>query len=204
MGDFLCPGCDQPMLPPGEVKRPNEYDHASGCPRGPSAVLSAHGTYRYRLFRPIRNGGGAGGEPSRNLCWIMLNPSIADATKDDPTIRKVRGFTERAGYDGFVVVNLFAYRATDPRKLRDAMRNSFSHAVGPDNQSTIEHAVNTCTSVVCAWGAQPWARDQARRVFLWVTALRSPVFSLATTKRGDPGHPLMLSYEHTLKPFVMR
>lgn len=40
-----CPGCDQPMLPAGEVKRPNEYDHASGCPRAPFWVIKGEDDY---------------------------------------------------------------------------------------------------------------------------------------------------------------
>src|SRR5258707_10232275 len=101
------------------------------------AHFSADGRYRYVLWREGRNHpapakwrwwkddngkpvvDGAGkpiGEPETVL-FVMLNPSTADGQGDDPTIRKCVGFAQRWGYDRMKVVNLFAYRATDPRML---------------------------------------------------------------------------------------
>src|SRR5689334_20041621 len=71
-----------------------------------SAVLSPCGLYRYRLTRRWGDG------PA--LLFVMLNPSTADATEDDPTIRRCTGFAKREGMPAIEVVNLFAWRATDP------------------------------------------------------------------------------------------
>ena len=73
------------------------------------AVISDCKRYRYRLWR-IWNGS------QSRLVFVMLNPSTADGEQDDPTIRKCVGFAERLGYGGIEVVNLFAWRATDPRR----------------------------------------------------------------------------------------
>jgi hypothetical protein len=80
-----------------------------------SAVISPCGLYRYRLERHGLSGAGA-------VAWIMVNPSTADATQDDATIRKVIGFTERMGGGWAIVGNKFAYRATDVRELRRRRR----------------------------------------------------------------------------------
>ena len=73
-----------------------------------AAGISECGCYRYWLTRTWN--------PRRaTLCWVLLNPSTADADRDDPTIRRCQGFARSWGYGGIVVVNLFAYRATDCR-----------------------------------------------------------------------------------------
>ena len=80
-----------------------------------SAVISPCGLYRYRLERDL---GGLIAGPT--VAWIMVNPSTADATADDATIRKVLGFSRRLGAGRVIVGNLFAFRATDIKALRTA------------------------------------------------------------------------------------
>jgi hypothetical protein len=67
------------------------------------AKLSDDGVYRYALWRDWRE---SLDEPL--LGYVMLNPSTADASEDDQTIRKCIGFAERNDYRGFIVLNLFA------------------------------------------------------------------------------------------------
>lgn len=172
-----------------------------------SASISDCGRYRYSLERRIVGVEGA------NLTWLMLNPSTADASQDDPTIRKVMGFTRRAGYGVALVVNLFAWRATDPRELARMLRigEGPAHvrrdrAEGPHNCAAIMQAAAISEAVVCAWGAQPWARGQASRVLEWLDEhpREAPIrlLCLGTTKAGDPLHPLMPSYDgHPLVPY---
>ncbi len=85
------------------------------------AVLSADGVYRYRLWRTWD-----ASKPT--LAFLMLNPSTADATEDDPTIRRCLGFAKEWGYGSLVVVNLFALRSPNP----DALREN-DDPVGPEN-----------------------------------------------------------------------
>jgi hypothetical protein len=72
------------------------------------------------------------------VCFIMLNPSTADHHRDDPTIKRCMGFARRWGHGGIQVVNLFAYRATDPKEL---YMLGYSEAVGPFNQRYIAEAL---------------------------------------------------------------
>ncbi|MDB5297796.1 MAG: hypothetical protein JWO31_3779 [Phycisphaerales bacterium] len=78
-----------------------------------AAVLSPCERYRYVLHRWWD-------ESKPAVCWLMLNPSTADAATDDPTIRKCCGFARAWGAGGIAVVNLFALRATDPRRSTTA------------------------------------------------------------------------------------
>lgn len=79
---------------------------------GKSAVLSADRRYRYGLFRIW--------DLERPLAmFVGLNPSTADETDDDPTIRRCVRFASDWQYGGLIMANLFAYRATSPRDLPD-------------------------------------------------------------------------------------
>jgi hypothetical protein len=121
------------------------------------ADLSPCGTYRYLLGRRIGGGDRVG-------LWVMLNPSTADANEDDATIRRCIGFARREGCGLLEVVNLFAYRATDPAALRLA-----DDPVGPANDHFISKAVERAALVVVAWGA-----------------LRRPLARRLGGRRGDP------------------
>lgn len=170
-----------------------------------TAMISDCGTYRYLLRRRV-----LGSEDRRTLAWLMLNPSTADATQDDPTIRKVLGFTSRAGYGRLVVVNLFAWRATDPRAVASMLRRGPGHvgerlarAEGPRNRESILHAAEFSAAVVCAWGAMPWAQTQGGRVVGWLRDAGATPLCLGTAKSGAPLHPLMPSYDaHPLHPYA--
>lgn len=157
------------------------------------AWVSADQQYRYTLGRVW--------EPRRPLLtFVMLNPSIADARDDDPTVVKCKGFAERLGFGGIHVVNLFAYRATKPPVMWAARRAGVD-IVGPENDDVLRKAFSG-GDAIAAWGANG-ASDPLRVQF--VTALAraagSRLQALSVTKGGDPGHPLMLAYSSTLRPW---
>src|SRR5688500_10998560 len=104
-----------------------------------SAIISPDGTYRYRLER---EGAGDGA-----TAIIMVNPSTADAEKDDATIRKLKGFGERYQWGKLIVGNLFAYRSTDVRELATA-----ADPVGPDNGYRLAEIFLDAERCVFAWG----------------------------------------------------
>ncbi len=128
----------------------------------------------------------------------MLNPSTADESADDPTIRKVRGFTKRAGYSQLRVVNLFPLRATDP----NALWAEREHALG-DSDKADAAIVDACTwahSVVLAWGAHgDRYPERVAKVKALIRASGRPVYSLGTTRSGQPKHPLYISYDVPLR-----
>jgi hypothetical protein len=119
------------------------------------------------------------------LGWIMLNPSTADASVDDPTIRRCIGFARDWGFGGIEVRNLFAWRATDPSALREAI-----DPVGVRNDEAINGLAILCPKIVCAWGAHPFARQRANQVAQSLRHRNAHTVCLGMTKGGCPKHPL--------------
>lgn len=152
-----------------------------------SAILSPCGAYRWVLGRDGPGGG--------FTTIIGVNPSTADAENDDQTIRKVRGFGERYGWGGILMGNLFAFRATDVKALRD-----IEDPVGPENDAYLRLMIGASKQVVVAWGRldkQPlrWRRRWRIPVSI-AEELGKPVLCLAICQDGHPMHPLMLDYQN--------
>lgn len=154
-----------------------------------TAQVSACGRYRYNLTRTWAPGAAGGG----TVLWVMLNPSVADAAIDDPTIRKCVGFAKRWDAGAIAVVNLFAFRATDPVELELwSMRGM--DVVGPENGAAIDQAMGRADRVVFAWGSHRSVGKRGRDLFDRARALGIEPLCIGTTKSGEPRHPLMVSY----------
>jgi hypothetical protein len=172
-----------------------------------TATMSPCGHYRYRLRRTW---GGDG----PTACFIMLNPSTADHVRDDPTIRRCVGFARNWGCGGLVVVNLFAWRATDPHELFDVFycrhypRPDGSPAfhngdpVGPENDAHILAAVAAASPVVAAWGAQGVMMNRAEAVGHLLAGAGVAPLCLGKTTWGQPRHPLYVASATPLSPLA--
>lgn len=146
-----------------------------------SAIISACGLYRYTLTRVWGDG--------PHCTYVMLNPSTADAEADDNTIGRCTSFAKRFGFDGYIVVNLFAFRATEPEAMLAA-----ADPVGPDNDAHILGALTGAGRVFAAWGAWGQQKIKDRTWAVRLLAARSYVKfdALRLTGKGQPGHPLYL------------
>lgn len=160
-----------------------------------SAIISPCGLYRYRLERDL---GGMLSGPT--VAWIMVNPSTADAETDDPTIRKVIGFSRRLGARRIIVGNLFAFRATDITALRTA-----ADPVGPCGGPHMRQIMRDADKVIVAWGANAKLPNPLR--YRWIEVVRHaenhgiPLFCIGTAGDGHPLHPLMPSYDRPILPW---
>lgn len=146
-----------------------------------SAAISKCGQYRYMLTRDIVDLAATRGP----AVFIMLNPSTADASKDDPTIRRCIGFARSWGCTGIVVVNLYALRSTDPANL-------WTHPdpVGPANDAWLVDVVLDASEVVCAWGSNA-KRERVAEVAAILRRAGAKLKCLGVTKFGSaPRHPL--------------
>lgn len=145
------------------------------------ATISDCGLYRYALWR-------IWDKTKPLVLWIMHNPSTADADKDDPTIRRIIGFTKSWGYGGFYVGNLSPYRATNPNELE---KLSYKILVPAENTSAIDEMKRKCELHVLACGVPVKPLQK-----LPITG--SDYHYLELTKEGYPRHPLYL--KSNLKP----
>lgn len=157
-----------------------------------TAVISDCGVYRYHLRREISNN-----PQGASILFIGVNPSTADASRDDATVRKWRGFSERWGFDCFEVANLFAYRATDVNQLATC-----ADPVGPENNDYLERSIRFADLVVPCWGSRvklpPRLYPRIEEVKKMLRDRTGRVSHFGLTASGDPKHPLMLGYETKL------
>ena len=142
------------------------------------ATFDASGRYRYTLWR-------SWDETLLRVAFVMLNPSKADASVNDPTIRRCIGFARDWGYGSLEVVNLFSYRATRPQQLKQA-----SDPVGDETDEFILAASDRAELLVLAWGNWGTLLNRDRDVLELLGDL--PSYCLGRNRSGQPRHPLYL------------
>jgi hypothetical protein len=142
------------------------------------AILSSCQKYRYALWRIWK-------PDQPKVLFIMLNPSTADAHEDDPTLRRCMGFAHSWGFGGVYTGNLFAYRTTDPKILKQ-----IDDPIGADNDKHLISMINKSALTIAAWGQNHGIPDRIRRIV-------PTLHCLALNKGGTPGHPLYLRKDLT-------
>lgn len=119
------------------------------------------------------------------LAMVLLNPSTADAGRDDPTVGRCVARARGLGFGALRLVNLFALRSSDPRALRCA-----ADPVGPDTDEMLARALRGSAAVLCGWGEGGGWMDRDRCVLARLRAGRRPLWHLGLTRSGRPRHPL--------------
>ena len=138
------------------------------------AIISQDNKYRYQLSR-------IWDEEKPKVLFIMLNPSTADADRDDPTIRRVMNFAKSWGYGGVFVGNLYAFRSTDPKALRYT-----DDPIGEDNIQHIQSLIRLTERVIYAWGNNQKEPE-------WLCDLVDTPYCIDISKKGNiPKHPCRL------------
>ena len=176
-----------------------------------SAVISPCGTYRYRLDRSglpplsqcILDEGNRHPLAGKTVAFFGVNPSTADASVDDATVRKWVGFCRRWGVGRFIVGNVFSFRATD---VRDLARVPFQQ--GPQHFAHLAKIIEDADVLVPCWGnsgkVPQGLRSQFGLMLAWLQRTGKPVMHFGLTASGDPKHPLMLGYDTPLTPWVQQ
>ena len=128
----------------------------------------------------------------RLIMWIGLNPSTADESQLDPTLRRIARFSERDGYDGFWMANIFALRTPYPKEM-------MAHAdpVGPENDASLLAAAARCDRIVARLGRErrlPSPRPTPSSASL----VKRELWCLGTTQAGHPRHPLYVHGDQKL------
>ncbi len=144
------------------------------------ATFSPCRRWRYLLWRrwdaakPVAN-------------FLMLNPSTADEVKLDPTCARARDYAERWGYGALIVTNVFAWRATDPARMK-----AVEDPVGPGNDAAIVKAAKESEIVVCAWGNHGAHKDRSKKILNILSKNEIRLHALRINANGEPAHPLYL------------
>lgn len=174
-----CPALQSPEL---SLLRGESFNMTHG------AWISPCHQYRYTLWRQW-----AWDAPAF-LIVVGLNPSTADASQDDPTIRRCIGFAQRMGYAGLWMLNLYAYRATLPAACFAA-----HDPCGPENQKALRGAMMLPGRMVAAWGARARV-PEVQRLLDMAHGIRD-LYCWGRTRTGAPKHPLYLPASTQLMPY---
>ena len=159
----------------------------------PLATWSPCKRYRYTLRRTWAN---PDASVRKLVTWILLNPSTADETQDDPTIRRCKEFSKSWGFDGLIIVNAYALRSTDPKGLWKVEDPNCL-----ENDAAILAACRETNNVVCGWGAN--LRNDRRDAL--AKLLRAiDLWALKVNANGSPAHPLYQRSDLPLQPFHIR
>lgn len=153
------------------------------------AVYSDCERYRYALTRIW--------DPSGpRALFIMLNPSTATEVQNDPTVERCERRARVLGFGSFRVTNIFAWRDTDPRKMRAA-----SDPIGPENDATILKGCDWADQIICGWGSHGAHLGRGAEVEAILRGRNLALTSLGQTKDGQPKHPLYIAYAQQPKPW---
>ena len=154
-----------------------------------TAIFDATGHYRYRLDRRWAQKG-------PTVAFVMLNPSRADATCDDPTLRACIQFAQRWHYASLSVVNLFGYRTPHPSELKKA-----KDPIGADNDHYVLEAVAAADKEVMARGNEGGLLGRDRAILTQRSAHQRKLHCLQLNLSGHPRHPLYIPRSTVLQPF---
>ena len=155
-----------------------------------TAVYSECKRYRYSLTRETNNS-------KLKLLFILLNPSIATETKNDPTISRCQKRTQELGYTAFRVCNLFAFRTKDPLIMKGSI-----DPIGPENNYIINESLYWSNKIICAWGSDGKYLERGDEVRKIIKKNGSKAFHLGLTKSNQPKHPLYITYSQKILKWI--
>lgn len=147
------------------------------------AVYSDCEQYRYLLTRVWEPEG-------KRALFIMLNPSTATETQNDPTVERCERRARALGFGAFRVCNIFAFRATDPKVMRAA-----ADPVGPANDAAMRESLLWADQIICAWGAHGAHLRRGADMERMLRESGQDLYNLGLTNSGAPKHPLYISYQ---------
>lgn len=158
-----------------------------------TAVFSPDQAYRYVLqivwdeSRPLMIG----------LC---LNPSKATHLVNDPTVERCCRRAMMLGFGGFVMLNAFAFRATEPADMKAA-----ADPIGRENDRVLREwftaAAERGWTVMAGWGVHAVHRGRQDQVRDLLVASGVQAMCLGKTRDGAPRHPLYIGYAAPLLPW---
>lgn len=156
------------------------------------AIISDCKKYRYILVRQWNMN-------KPKIGWILLNPSIADATKTDPTLTRLLRRADKEGYGTLMITNLFALISSNPKILR--LQDPHEKAIGKDNDKYIRYMLREVDTLALGWGIYGSFLDRNLDVKNIIREEHRKPMCLNKTNNGEPTHPLFQEYNKKLIPY---
>lgn len=151
------------------------------------AVFSRDRVYRTELFR-------IWDEDVPPLCFIGMNPSIADAMVNDQTVERMMRRAMMGKHGGLLVANVFSIVDTYSKNLPQYIADGVD-IVGPDNDAAIIRLAKRSSLVICGWGVPGNLNGRGEQVLALLRAAGVKPKALAFNIDGSPQHPLYLGYD---------
>ena len=151
------------------------------------AIFSEDRVYRRMLWRKT-------GHPGPLLNMLMLNPSVADAVRSDPTVtRQIKRAALLGCCGGLIVTNAYDLVSTDPRALK-----KHSEPCSPINDAAIAEAAQQAAEsggmCIAGWGRNCTTSRQ-NHIHTLFENLRIKLLCLGQNDDMSPVHPLYIPYE---------
>lgn len=160
------------------------------------AIFSKCRAYRYTLVRDFPQDDMFAVKQESYVQFVGLNPSTADETKDDPTIRRCINFSKAWGYQRFVMTNLFAFRSTNPDVMME-----HSEPIGEQNDYYLTEVAKGAGIIIAAWGKHGAHLNRAAHVMSILPPEK--LHRLRLNKDGSPEHPLYIPADTKPTPYVL-
>lgn len=143
----------------------------------------------------------------RRALFICLNPSTADENQLDPTLTRIRSFCQRLGTNEFLMLNIFAYRATDPQDMM-----AVDDPVGSENDTHITEAIEEAyelngrqLDIVCGWGNHGLHLNRQSACLELLAEFRNlpnlRISCLGKNTNDTPKHPLYIAANKEFEAF---
>lgn len=143
------------------------------------AIFSLDNKERYFLSREFKKEG-------RNISFLMLNPSTADAGKLDPTVTRCMEYGKNWGFDRVCIVNIYPIIGSDPMIL---IKKKGDREL---NRLFIEYSLKFSEKIICAWGSHREVNFEKENLSDILFNNNKKLYSLGYNYDGNPKHPLYL------------
>jgi len=165
------------------IKIPTNYEN--------KCEFSPDQKYRYYLQRNFKK------NAKNLLVFIMLNPSTANEQYNDPTVERCQNHALNKNYDGMIILNIFAYRTTNPKQLLQT-----KNPIGEKNNQTIINTIKKHQNIICAWGNHGKILNRSNEIKKILKKHRKKTQAFEITKQNEPKHPLYIPYNKKLKQYT--
>lgn len=139
----------------------------------------------------------------KTLICIGVNPSTAEPSALDNTMKSVDRLRKENGYDSWVMLNLYPQRATNPNAMHDVQDDDLVN----ENLRHIEELFQSNqVEIWAAWGSLIEKRPYLRNCLHQIVELSKKYdckwyHAGRLLKAGHPHHPLYLRKDEKLKCF---